>query len=110
MVNITHDHLLQLLADIVSAEELPVPGVARQQWVIASTLSRLTHSAPPIWVWLVVRLLEALIPEVIAWLKGHYGDQWRSATASAIARGRLPWHKHETPTAPPDSPGQSATV
>lgn len=88
---LTDRELLDLVSDIAAAEDLPVPGFARQQYVIALAIGRASKSPPPVWIWLLVKVLEALIPEILDWLKARYGDAWPTQLAEFLTAGKLPW-------------------
>lgn len=84
-----------LTEDILEAESQAVPGFARNHWVIARQIQRHCTSPPPIWISLVVALLERLIPLVLDYLKHKYGDNWPSAAAKALADKTLPWRSDQ---------------
>jgi hypothetical protein len=88
---LSEKELLDVVSDIARAEELQLPGFARQQYVIALAIGRASQSPPPIWIWLLVKVLEALIPEILEWLKARYGDAWPAKVADYLTQGRLPW-------------------
>jgi len=90
-LSFSDDDMLSLVADIAAAADMPIPGRARHSWVIANQMRRRQQSPPPQWIWLLIELLEKLIPFLIDWLKKNYGENWIDQLHSIVARGRLPW-------------------
>lgn len=96
-IPLNDDDLRALLEDITNAEKLSLPGPAKQTWVIACQLQRHTQSLPPTWAWLLVKLLDVLIPILIEWLKHKYGDNWITKTKDTLELDRLPWQDSSAP-------------
>lgn len=82
-----------LLQDICYAESLNLPGVGKHNWVVASQILQNSQSPPPIWIWLLVKLLETLIPAVLDYLKQKFGADWPTTTMTKISKGQLPWQQ-----------------
>lgn len=61
-----------LCTDISKAERLNLPGPAKHGFVVACQIQRYSHSDPSPVVWILIALLEKLIPIVVDWLKKHY--------------------------------------
>lgn len=91
ILSLSNDDLLALVTDIAVAEAHDIPGPAREAWVIASALGRKTHSPPPVWIWLLMKMLELVVPEILDWLKKRYGEAWPAHTLAAVKQGKLPW-------------------
>lgn len=89
--SLSNDEMIALVRDIALAEQHALPGPAKEAWVVASALGRKSESPPPVWVWLLMKMLELVIPEILAWLKQRYGEAWPTHTLEAIKQGRLPW-------------------
>lgn len=91
LAEFTDADLRDLLMDMCVAEASAVPGIARQAFVIAHAAMRAAKSPPPVWIWLIVVMLEKIIPVILDWLKKKYGDDWPTKTIEALSKGRLPW-------------------
>ena len=77
MINLHNNEFVNnLTLDMAEAENLQVPGIAKHHWVVARQIQRYSKSPPPTWVWLLVTLLEKVIPIVLEWLRKNYGDSW----------------------------------
>lgn len=101
ILTLTDDELRDLIGDIAAAESLELPGPAKQVWVIAEQTHKRALSPQPTWIFLLVRLLEMIIPELLDWLKTKYGKDWPERTLAALKNGYLPWHiARRPPTAP----------
>jgi len=83
--------IYSILRDICIAENYGIPGPAKHAWVVAEQIRRHTTSPSPIWIWLLIKLLDTLIPEIIEWLKKKYGDKWPEKVLPSIEAGALPW-------------------
>jgi hypothetical protein len=88
---LSNQELLAIVSDIAHAEELPIPGFARQAFVIAQAIQRAHQSEAPVWIWLLVKMLEQLIPAILDWLKARYGDAWPTKISDFLRQERLPW-------------------
>jgi len=86
------DHLTE---DIIDAECEDVPGFVRHQWVIARQIQRHAESPPPVWISLVMTLLDKLIPLLLDYLKKKYGDKWPAAARDALLNKALPWRRDQ---------------
>jgi hypothetical protein len=91
MNNLGTFSMRDLLEDLVAAESLPLPGFAKQNYAIACQVNRHTQSPPPAWIFLLIRALEVIIPELIKWLKDHYGTTWAGKLAALLSEGKTPW-------------------
>ncbi len=89
--NFSDNDIHDLLCDMASAEELPLPGAGKHQWVVAAAIVRRAQSPPPVWTWLLVRLLDQLIPFLIEWLKEKYGSDWALHLRELLKGKFLPW-------------------
>jgi len=87
----THDDIRDVLRDMVLAENLHIPGEAKQAWVIAEQIRQHGHSPSPVWIWLLIEVLQVLIPKLLAWLKKKYGEDWPGKITDAIQERTLPW-------------------
>jgi len=88
---LTHNDLLDLCLDLCAAEQLLLPGPARQAWVIASQTIKRAQSPPPVWIWFATLLLEKLIPILLEWIKARYGTDWTAKIHDKLKAGQLPW-------------------
>lgn len=89
------DDLHDTLCDMAAAELLPLPNHGKHQWVIACAIARRAQSPPPVWAWLLMRLLDQLLPFLVAWLKDKYGDDWATRLRSVLAARKLPWQRSD---------------
>jgi hypothetical protein len=87
----TDDELRTIIQDIATAESFPLPGPAKQGWVIAQQINRRCTSPPPVWIWLIAKAMEAIIPALLDWLKTKYGDNWLTKITDSLGAKKLPW-------------------
>lgn len=83
--------LSDLVDDILAAEQMALIGPARHKWVMAKQIERRLQSPPPIWIWILMTMLDSIIPQLIAELKKRFGSNWPTSAAAAIATGGLTW-------------------
>jgi len=85
------EQVITILQDIITAEQMPLPGPAKQGWVLANQTNRHSASAPPSWIWLLALLLEKLIPALLDYLKKKFGAQWPEKATAKLNVDKLPW-------------------
>lgn len=85
------DEIMDLLSDIVAAEAMPLPSFAKHEWVRTCQLNKRCQSPPPDWIWILSKLIDAILPIIIEYLKKRYGTKWPARLANCIAAGVLPW-------------------
>ena len=108
MLTLTDVDVRLLLADIIEAEALPLPGFAKHHYVIARQISRQAQSPPPIWIALAIKALDYAIPLILDWLVAHYGDNWSKRVGQLLHYGGLPWPSSNHPPPSPASAAASA--
>jgi hypothetical protein len=88
---LTHNDLLDLVADICAAEQMNLPGAAKHGWVVAAGIIRRAQSPPPVWIWFITLLLDKVIPPILEWIRTHYGTEWVEPVLAKLKLGQLPW-------------------
>jgi hypothetical protein len=92
--------LLDLLWDMLRAEETQLPSRGKQALVIANALARASTSPPPLWAWLLVEALERLIPLLVEYIQKQFGAQWTDLVRGLLEQDKLPW-ENDVPKLPP---------
>lgn len=98
LLSLTTDDLTSIALDIIDAETAQLPGPAKHAYVVAAACNRASKSPPPVWVWVLITVLDKLIPLVIDWLKKRYGQEWPDKLKIDLAQGMLPWQNSKPPT------------
>jgi len=87
----TDEDMKSILANMVLAEANVGPGPAKHWWVVGEELRRHTRSPMIPWAWILVEVLNILIPKLLEWLKKKFGDQWPDQVTASLQAGKLPW-------------------
>jgi hypothetical protein len=91
MTTFSNDDFATLLMDILEAEALPIPGIARHHYVVARQIGRACASPPPAWIWILVKALDYIIPVILQAIKDKYGDEWPTKLGQALLDKVTPW-------------------
>lgn len=91
MTHFSDQDFQQLLLDILEAEALPMPGIARHNYVVARQVGRACSSPPPAWIWILIKALEYVIPVILQAIKDKYGPEWPDKLGKALLDKVSPW-------------------